>query len=142
MSPNIKYAPEEREERYKEVARNWREANKDRLRNYMTDWRASHREHMRATAQRWRDANPRKWRPRILKQKYGWTLEDYRDALVGQAGRCLICGLVPATDLVIDHDHGTGKVRGLLCDMCNRMLGHAHDDPQVFRRAIAYLEQH
>lgn len=43
--------------------------------------------------------------------------------------------------LVVDHDHETGKVRGLVCHNCNRALGLLHDDVDNFRRAISYLER-
>jgi hypothetical protein len=128
-----------RVERNKAKAKEWREANKERLREYMAVWRERNREHLRESAARWRAANPRQWRPRVLRQKYGITVEDFRDLLVGQAGRCLVCHHVPSGDLVVDHDHVTGRVRGLLCQKCNRMLGHANDDQRVLRSAIRYL---
>ena len=134
------YPPDERARRNKAKAKEWREANKDRLRSYMVGWRERNRDHMKARHAEWRAANPRSWWPRILRQKYGLTPDDYRDMVVGQAGRCLICARVPSEDLVIDHNHATGKVRGLLCQKCNRMLGHAADRPAIFRAAIRYLE--
>jgi hypothetical protein len=41
----------------------------------------------------------------------------------------------------LDHDHATGVVRGMLCFPCNAAIGHLRDDPQVVRRAAAYLEK-
>ena len=62
--------------------------------------------------------------------------------MVEQNGRCAICG-VPEYELpsrlYIDHDHETGKVRGLLCPSCNTGLGHLKDDPEVLLRACIYL---
>lgn len=59
-----------------------------------------------------------------------------------QGGRCAICGCTPRTRrLAVDHDHETGLVRGLLCSRCNHdLLGAAHDDVEVLRRAVRYLD--
>lgn len=74
-----------------------------------------------------------------LRWKYDLT-EDEFDAMVeAQGGRCLICCEVPDEQLVVDHDHGTGVVRGLLCRCCNIGLGFMRDDPERLRRAADYL---
>ena len=60
-----------------------------------------------------------------LKQRYGITLEDYECMQTAQGGTCAICDSPPEPDkvLVVDHDHATDKVRGLLCRRCNISLG-------------------
>lgn len=72
-----------------------------------------------------------------LKRKYNMTVEE-RDVLVKEHdGKCAICE--SAVKLNIDHDHATGKVRGLLCHSCNVSLGHFRDDVQLLEKAITYL---
>lgn len=70
--------------------------------------------------------------------------EDNYIAMLGSPGgdTCDIC-VKPITEqvLVIDHDHRTGKVRGLLCNGCNVLLGAAYDNVQTLRKAIEYLER-
>lgn len=73
-------------------------------------------------------------------KNYGLTPEDYEMLLVNQEERCAICGETPLRGvLYVDHDHETGKVRGLLCGACNSGLGQFRDDPNVLRAAIDYL---
>lgn len=81
------------------------------------------------------------WLGRIRKT-FGLTRKDYFELLADQGGTCAICLRQSRTRrLSIDHDHKTGRVRGLLCNQCNKeMLGAARDDPAVLRRAIDYLE--
>lgn len=50
---------------------------------------------------------------------------------------CVICG--NEEPLVVDHDHSTGKIRGMLCNHCNRGLGHFRDDPKLLEFAAQYL---
>lgn len=75
-----------------------------------------------------------------LKRRYGLSLEDFDDLLERQGGVCAVCKEAPPTE--VDHDHDTGEVRGLLCSPCNGAVGLFGDDPDVIRRAIAYLILH
>jgi hypothetical protein len=102
----------------------------------------------------WRKANPeynrnRYWsnrdyeRQRHLVRKYGVTFDDYGRMLRAQLGCCAICHR-PEPErrmLDVDHDHETGRVRGLLCTSCNRVLGHAGDSAQQLRAAADYLDR-
>lgn len=85
------------------------------------------------------------WRTK-LKIRYGITLEEFEHMLALQGGVCAICKQ-PENDrykrrLSVDHDHSTGKVRGLLCHMCNTALGKLKDNPELFDAAASYLRLH
>lgn len=78
-----------------------------------------------------------------MMKTYGLDLKDYEKMLKAQNYKCAICGSPPPnnrkTRLAIDHCHTSGKVRGLLCDRCNRSIGLLKDDVSVLESAIKYL---
>lgn len=73
--------------------------------------------------------------------KYGMTVESWHAMFAAQKGVCAICKQVDSTRirLAVDHDHATGKVRGLLCRNCNVALGLFKDDPIRINEAAGYL---
>lgn len=84
-----------------------------------------------------------------LRTRYGMTLEQYLVMLAAQDQKCAICRTEEETKLgpygtvqrmSVDHCHATGRVRGLLCNRCNRALGLLGDDTDLLRAAIGYLE--
>ena len=76
-----------------------------------------------------------------LRYKYNITLADYEVLFDGQGGLCKICGQTSSRLLVVDHDHATGKIRGLLCSNCNSGIGLLKDDIKVLANAISYLTE-
>ena len=78
-------------------------------------------------------------RYRQIWMKYGITADEY-DKICGiQGGCCAICRKKPNGNLVVDHDHKTTKVRGLLCVSCNSAIGPLGDSTEGLMIAIAYL---
>lgn len=73
-------------------------------------------------------------------EKYGFTKAEL-DALLAQHDTCAICGgdKWGHKGPVVDHDHATGRVRGILCGNCNMGLGRFRDDPELVRAAADYL---
>lgn len=73
-----------------------------------------------------------------LKRRYGITPAEVDEMIRQQGGLCAACRKRPATQ--VDHDHKTGRVRGILCLNCNAALGAFKDDPRIVWAAIEYLE--
>ncbi len=85
-------------------------------------------------------ADPLYRRESALTKKYGMTLADYAIRLASQGGTCALCFRGPAAKpLHVDHDHKTGRIRGLLCHQCNWYLGVVDKDPKILSRIAAYL---
>ncbi len=97
----------------------------------------------------WKKANPRRQRVTNRKQRlrflYGMTPESYATMLLEQDHRCAICRTsnpgYKHGRFVVDHDHMTGNVRGLLCHRCNVLLGIALDEQDRLRNAASYLDR-
>ena len=80
------------------------------------------------------------------RRAYGITPDEYAALLESQGGVCAICKQPETTKrggllvgLAVDHDHGSGRVRGILCTNCNQGLGRFADDPARLRAAGDYL---
>jgi hypothetical protein len=74
-----------------------------------------------------------------LKRRYGLTAADVDAMVKAQGGFCALCRERAAQH--VDHDHVTGRVRGVLCSCCNQALGNARDRTDILRAAIDYLER-
>lgn len=98
----------------------------------------------RARSKKWEKEHPAKIRAMALKYKYGITPERYAEMFKEQNGGCAICSRqnLNGKRLGVDHDHATGKVRGLLCRPCNYFLGCIDDSHDVAKMMVSYLEKH
>lgn len=82
-------------------------------------------------------------------QRYGISTDEYWRMNADQCGLCAICGTQETGRsnnggvrlLAVDHCHKTGKIRGLLCGKCNRIIGELGDDMSLFRRFVTYLSE-
>ncbi len=84
-----------------------------------------------------------KQRDTYYKENYDITLEEYNDFYINQDGRCFICTEHQSRlskRLAVDHNHKTGKVRGLLCSKCNTALGLLQDNISNVYRMLLYLK--
>lgn len=121
---------------------------------YYQKWVEEHPQSTREAFQKWKSAHleeikeyKRAW---SLRERYSMSVEEYEKLLGVQQSRCAICArderaVDPRTTalrkLSVDHDHVTGKVRGLLCGSCNRALGLFGDDPEVLAAAETYVRK-
>lgn len=81
-----------------------------------------------------------------LKTKYDLSLEAYNNKVKEQNHKCAICSC-DETDafkglLFVDHCHVSGKVRGLLCHLCNTALGKFKDSKEILESALNYVEKY
>ncbi|MCK9571543.1 endonuclease VII domain-containing protein [Candidatus Pacearchaeota archaeon] len=145
--------------------RKWLESNRDRLaekrRAKSAERNAKRRDEYagneslrikcRSQSAAWQEGNPEKRFAQRLR-KYGISPQEYGDILKLQGGGCAICGAEQSKDkckrsksktgtrrLHVDHDHKTGRVRGILCASCNIAIGKFGDDPELLYRASLYL---
>lgn len=99
----------------------------------------------------YRKVRPGVFKNQDLRKSFGMSYEDYMFLLAQQNFVCAICDrgervINPATGdtrhLAVDHDHATGRVRGLLCTSCNTGIGKFGESLELVRRVVDYLGKH
>lgn len=95
------------------------------------------------SAMKIKSMNPSKYyaqkRKTTLKRRYSLTIEQFDDLATSQGFACAICNKIPTRTLHVDHNHKTGKVRGLLCSGCNTGIGSLKESIEFLNQAIKYL---
>lgn len=108
-------------------------------------WRNDNRASVNLNNRKRAKRNPDKFREYSLKSNYNLTLEKYNLMRKNQDYRCGICKTEESKlirKLNVDHCHSSGKVRELLCDKCNRGLGHFNDNIDLLNEAITYIKKY
>jgi hypothetical protein len=107
-------------------------------------WRETHLEYVKAANKEWVAKNPEAVRGYILKRRYGIGIVEF-DRMLAEQGGCGICvgsdSGVSGRKMSVDHDHKTGKVRGILCRGCNSGIGFLKEDIAVIESAAAYVDR-
>ena len=122
--------------------RKWRLNNREKSNEASKKWKDCNKERVKKTAKEWYIKNKLKQRDYQLQYDYNITLEEYNKLFEKQNGNCAICGKHQSylkKGLSVDHDHVTGKIRGLLCNNCNAGIGLLKDDIKLLTIAINYL---
>ena len=129
-----------------EKARQYKKAHRSIATKQVREWRRVNPGRAKEISKRSHD-NRQKIGKRYeydLVRKYGLTFEEFTAMSASQGHVCAICN-APWSDTKIpqvDHHHGTGKIRGLLCGPCNRAIGLLNDNPCFTERATIYLKDH
>jgi hypothetical protein len=134
-------------EEQRAARRDYYAANRERLLAYQREYKEQRREELKGRRRSHYVENPDVYKARNLR-KFGITLDQFNAAMKAQGGVCAICKRPSKTlhasgkvkDLAVDHDHETGRFRGLLCTSCNNGLGRFKDSPDLLAAAIAYLK--
>lgn len=127
----------------------WRRNNPDRSREYQRKYRRKDPERTKQIRKAWmaknRDRQLMLRRSRRLTRLYGLSIKKYEALVEKCGGVCQICGDEPRgrfKKLHVDHDHKTGKFRGLLCVGCNRAIGYLSDSVKRAMAVVRYLKKH
>lgn len=116
--------------------------DKEKLKAYQKAWRA--RPEYRAQRKDYYRANREAYRDKWLRRTWGISLAEFTALLDGQDGRCAICGTKNPgkKGFAIDHDHSTGRIRGVLCRGCNTGIGLLGESVDTMISAIEYIKRH
>ena len=87
------------------------------------------------------DSRKKSYKKHRIKKEYGLNWDQYLQLIKKFNNQCGICGGKDHIDLSVDHNHVTGKVRGLLCNNCNNGLGRFKDSESLLKKAIDYLNK-
>ena len=129
----------------KEYKKNYFQEHREREIKKNKEWIKNnlekHREHNRSYAKKHKErikTYGRKW---SIKKTYKISYEDWLKIWESQDGKCAICGesFVKPSDAHTDHNHKTGKIRGLLCRNCNIAVGLFKDNPELTIKATEYI---
>lgn len=121
----------------------WVINNPDKIAEIDRRYNQNNKPKVKEKIKKWKARNPNIVNARRLKRRYGLTMDQYRAILTTQDHCCAICKrheneIILA--LHVDHNHITGKVRGMLCSSCNQALGLLKDNPELCRLSAIYLE--
>lgn len=113
--------------------KNWDAKNKEKRKEWRRVWKSENKDKLKISQ-----------RKTQLKKKYGITVQEYDKILTAQGGHCFFCDRTPDQErygvLNVDHDHSTGRVRGLLCMTHNRALGVFGDNEEGLIKALSYVQ--
>lgn len=130
-------------EKRKEYDKRYYDKHKEKILEHHKEYRNKNKKKVLECNRKYNKSKIDVIRNRQLKHNFGITLEQYNEIFIIQNGCCDICGRHQSEfskALVVDHDHKTGKIRGLLYDNCNHGIGNFKDNIETLQKAINYLQ--
>jgi len=118
----------------------WKKRNKGKVLTQRRRWRKKNRKRVQEYDTLWRKKNQKKINARTRLHRYNISQEAHDAILKKQKNRCAICRKKFRATPHIDHDHKTGRNRGLLCSRCNLAIGQLEDSVLLLKNAIKYLK--
>jgi hypothetical protein len=116
-------------------------ATKEQKAAYAKIYYAKNKAKILAASDAYNKLHPTRHKNNTLIAKYGITLDQYNEIVKSQNNKCKICDkeLLTSIQTNLDHCHGSKKIRGILCSMCNKGLGHFKDNANVLEKAAKYI---
>lgn len=123
--------------------------NREKVNQIAREWSRKNKEKISVKCKSYYAGNVDKIKDHRLRKEFGITLIQYKEMSAQQNHSCAICKQ-PETSrdhrgklryLAVDHCHKTGKIRGLLCQKHNRMLGLANDNADILKESVVYLDR-
>ncbi len=130
------------------VQKKWLDDNREKRKKAQSNWYLKYRTIITENKKKREKENPEKtkiqrrkhYRKYILKKRYGITEDIFNQMVLKQQGKCAICDKDFKNSFpVVDHNHNTGKIRGILCHRCNLHLGYYEKDKTFHNKANKYL---
>ena len=125
----------------KEYRKKWNRENKEQRLEYNREFYKRHTLKMRSRSRIFYYKNREKELDRMRLSKYGITGDEFRKIIKEQNNQCPICMRSTKKNLSVDHNHSTGKIRGIICNDCNLAVANAGDSPKILRALAIYLEK-
>lgn len=137
-------------ERIRERAKKYYQNNKDKLYNIMKKYREKNSEYIKESHKQYYLDNKRRCREinrnNACKRKYGISYQQKQEMILAQNHKCLCCGealeKLPSNCIHVDHDHITGKIRGILCRRCNAALGFVGENVKIAFKLYEYVRKY
>lgn len=125
-----------------EKTKKWQKKNPEKVKEARKKWTAKNPDYMKEFKREYPEKyKAYRFNTSMWKLGIKMSYEEFKQMLKKQKGLCAICNKEETKRRIsVDHNHKTGKVRGLLCQECNIALGLLKDNPKLLKKAINYLK--